>query len=180
MFIPFVFSACSDAYVALGRIGEFLTAEELGEPYTIEDNMDGEGAKWGVKVEGDFTWESANAAPNQSKDKSGGSKKERKSAARKDKKSKEDTKGAGGTKTQEKSHPSQNESTSDEPFKLTNLNLRIPRGSFVAIVGRVGSGKSSLLQAMIGEMRKLSGKVQSNYSNPFNLLSSLNPVFFLY
>ncbi|CAD8155775.1 unnamed protein product [Paramecium pentaurelia] len=35
---------------------------------------------------------------------------------------------------------------------LKNINLRIEKGQFVAIVGDVGSGKSSLIQAMLGEM----------------------------
>jgi len=30
---------------------------------------------------------------------------------------------------------------SEKPFELTDIALRIPKGSFVAIVGRVGSGK---------------------------------------
>lgn len=29
----------------------------------------------------------------------------------------------------------------EKPFELKDLNLKIPKGSFVAIVGRVGSGK---------------------------------------
>ncbi|KAM3141562.1 hypothetical protein pb186bvf_006426 [Paramecium bursaria] len=36
--------------------------------------------------------------------------------------------------------------------RLQNINIVIPKGQFVAIVGDVGSGKSSLLQAMLGEM----------------------------
>ncbi|CAD8103784.1 unnamed protein product [Paramecium sonneborni] len=35
---------------------------------------------------------------------------------------------------------------------LKNINLRIEKGQFVAIVGDVGSGKSSLIQAIMGEM----------------------------
>ena len=31
--------------------------------------------------------------------------------------------------------------TPEKPFELKGLNLKIPKGSFVAIVGRVGSGK---------------------------------------
>ncbi|KAJ3009692.1 UNVERIFIED_CONTAM: hypothetical protein HDU68_002544 [Siphonaria sp. JEL0065] len=42
---------------------------------------------------------------------------------------------------------------------LENVNLDIKKGSFVAIVGAVGSGKSSLLNAMLGEMKKLNGEV---------------------
>ena len=45
------------------------------------------------------------------------------------------------------------------PFVLRDIDLQIKKGSFVAIVGRVASGKSSILQAMIGDMRRLSGNV---------------------
>uniref|UniRef100_A0A3Q2QHM4 Multidrug resistance-associated protein 1 n=1 Tax=Fundulus heteroclitus TaxID=8078 RepID=A0A3Q2QHM4_FUNHE len=39
------------------------------------------------------------------------------------------------------------------------LNVCIPEGSLVAVVGHVGSGKSSLLSALLGEMDKLEGVV---------------------
>ncbi|CAL1277165.1 unnamed protein product [Larinioides sclopetarius] len=42
---------------------------------------------------------------------------------------------------------------------LTNIQLLVPRGSLIAIVGQVGSGKSSLFSAILGEMTKLSGSV---------------------
>lgn len=35
---------------------------------------------------------------------------------------------------------------------LKNINFKIPKGQFVAFVGDVGSGKSSILQSIIGEM----------------------------
>uniref|UniRef100_A0A8B9QIT3 Multidrug resistance-associated protein 1 n=1 Tax=Apteryx owenii TaxID=8824 RepID=A0A8B9QIT3_APTOW len=40
---------------------------------------------------------------------------------------------------------------------LKNLNVSIPEGSLVAVVGQVGSGKSSFLSAILGEMEKLEG-----------------------
>ena len=49
------------------------------------------------------------------------------------------------------------------PF-LRNVNISIPAGSLTAIVGNVGSGKSSLLSAMIGEMVRVSGEVHCNGS----------------
>ncbi|XP_071376110.1 multidrug resistance-associated protein 1 isoform X3 [Centroberyx affinis] len=42
---------------------------------------------------------------------------------------------------------------------LKRLNVCIPEGSLVAVVGHVGSGKSSLLSALLGEMEKLEGTV---------------------
>ncbi|XP_037545242.1 multidrug resistance-associated protein 1-like [Nematolebias whitei] len=42
---------------------------------------------------------------------------------------------------------------------LKRLNVCIPEGSLVAVVGLVGSGKSSLLSVLLGEMDKLEGSV---------------------
>ncbi|SPO20406.1 probable YOR1 - ABC transporter [Ustilago trichophora] len=47
-----------------------------------------------------------------------------------------------------------------EPFSMSHVNVTIPKGELVAIVGPVGSGKSSFLQACIGEMRQTNGSVQ--------------------
>ncbi|KAJ3171261.1 hypothetical protein HDU88_008299 [Geranomyces variabilis] len=44
-----------------------------------------------------------------------------------------------------------------EPL-FRNLSLKFEKGALTAIVGEVGSGKSSLLSAIIGEMTKVSGK----------------------
>nr|QIT08316.1 putative ABC transporter C family member 13 [Siraitia grosvenorii] len=45
---------------------------------------------------------------------------------------------------------------------LNNLTLGIYKGSFVAVIGEVGSGKTSLLSAILGEMRLLHGSVHAN------------------
>nr|QUF59447.1 ATP-binding cassette transporter Abcc1-1 [Brachionus angularis] len=42
---------------------------------------------------------------------------------------------------------------------LKNINLKITRGKLVAIVGKVGCGKSSLLSSVLGEMYKIKGKI---------------------
>ncbi|KAK3084802.1 hypothetical protein FSP39_019339 [Pinctada imbricata] len=42
---------------------------------------------------------------------------------------------------------------------LRNVNLKIPTGKLTLIVGSVGSGKTSLLSAILGEMITVSGKV---------------------
>ncbi|KXN89182.1 Multidrug resistance-associated protein 1 [Leucoagaricus sp. SymC.cos] len=118
IFFPFVLSALSDAMVALGRIGTFLTAEELPEPYKIE-----QGRATAVEVDGDFTWETV---PN------------------------------GG---QQQKAGSDEDNEDEKPFELKSLRMVVPKGAFVGVVGRVGSGKSSVLQALIGEMRRTRGEV---------------------
>lgn len=42
---------------------------------------------------------------------------------------------------------------------LASINLKIPEGMLIAVVGQVGSGKSSLVSALLGEMNKLEGTV---------------------
>lgn len=42
---------------------------------------------------------------------------------------------------------------------IQDINLEFLRGSFTAIVGRVGCGKSSLFSAILGEMVKIRGRV---------------------
>ncbi|MCJ8733573.1 hypothetical protein PDJAM_G00225100 [Pangasius djambal] len=45
---------------------------------------------------------------------------------------------------------------------LTNIDIKVPFGALTMIVGQVGSGKSSLLLAALGEMQKISGSVTWN------------------
>ncbi|CAG9820276.1 unnamed protein product [Phaedon cochleariae] len=47
----------------------------------------------------------------------------------------------------------------DLVFQLNNINLKIKKGQFIGIVGSVGSGKSSLLSAILGELSKTSGNI---------------------
>ncbi|KAF9231111.1 hypothetical protein BU15DRAFT_68610 [Melanogaster broomeanus] len=63
----------------------------------------------------------------------------------------------------QKCSPDDNEAEVHRPF-LWNVSLSIRNGSLTAIVGNVGSGKSSLLSAIIGEMRRVSGDVHCNGS----------------
>uniref|UniRef100_A0A4X2K4G9 ATP binding cassette subfamily C member 6 n=1 Tax=Vombatus ursinus TaxID=29139 RepID=A0A4X2K4G9_VOMUR len=64
-------------------------------------------------------------------------------------------------------YPSPGESTSHShgffffnfyPYFI-RINLAVPRGSLFAVIGSVGSGKSSLLSALLGELSKLEGYV---------------------
>ncbi len=48
---------------------------------------------------------------------------------------------------------------STEKPTLRGINCAISRGSLVAIVGTVGSGKSSILAAILGEMEKIEGRI---------------------
>ncbi|GFZ04617.1 multidrug resistance-associated protein 11 [Actinidia rufa] len=47
---------------------------------------------------------------------------------------------------------------------LDHVTLRLPKGSLVAVIGEVGSGKSSLLNLILGEMRLINGSIHSSGS----------------
>ncbi|GFT87124.1 multidrug resistance-associated protein 1, partial [Nephila pilipes] len=50
--------------------------------------------------------------------------------------------------------------TRGEPPFLSEVTISVPRGSLVAVVGRVGSGKSALFSALLGEMHATEGTVR--------------------
>ena len=128
-------SQLSDAFVAFGRISKFLQSEELQEPYLLDYGM-----KHAVKVDGDFTWEIAGKVEGNRFSGKGG--KKRLSAKptpekKKSSKSKEPMLPTVAPKVEENEKGEEEE----KPFELRDLKFSVPKGSFVAIVGRVGSGK---------------------------------------
>lgn len=160
-FFPLVIANTADAAVAIGRIGSFLTAEELPDPFEIDPKRED-----AIAVDGDFQWEAANPAASAGKFQTGkssggpGHKKDEK--PKKDASTSRKRRSLFGKKTDSvlpvtATAVDAEEKKVEEPFGLKNLELKIKKGSFVAIVGTVGSGKSSLLQALIGEMRKTRG-----------------------
>ncbi|XP_074640753.1 ATP-binding cassette sub-family C member 10-like [Tubulanus polymorphus] len=55
--------------------------------------------------------------------------------------------------------------------KLSNINLNIHRGELIGIIGKVGSGKSSLLSAILSEMRRVDGSITvANLNNGFGFV----------
>ena len=61
----------------------------------------------------------------------------------------------------------------DEPKKvkvediitLKSLNVEIHKGEFVCIIGEVGSGKSSLINAILGDMIYVDDEIRQNMGN---------------
>lgn len=157
--LPFVLSALSDAIVALGRISGFLTAEELAEPHKVEY-----GRAAAVEIDGDFTWETVPSTVMQTangKKALAGGRADGKDGAKgggkasgKRKSKKETKKDILPTSSQDISDDESKDDgekmkkdepeTENEPFELKKLRMIVPKGAFVAIVGRVGSGKVML------------------------------------
>jgi ABC-type glutathione transport system ATPase component len=132
-------SSIADAATACDRLYKVFEAETLDETLVINDKMD-----VAVRADGaSFTWDSPPPRPEDPK-----------------------KKGKGGKMGMKKNKRKRAETPPEAPvddaniFKVLDVDLEIPRGQLVAIVGAVGVGKTSLLQGLIGEMRRTSGKVE--------------------
>ena len=65
-------------------------------------------------------------------------------------------------------------------FSHFSIDFEITRGQLVAVVGHVGSGKSSLIGSLLGESTKLNGRVVVNVRRRFVCFVSLLWVFFCF
>ncbi|KAL4505153.1 hypothetical protein ABPG72_016220 [Tetrahymena utriculariae] len=61
---------------------------------------------------------------------------------------------------------------SSDIFQLKNLNLNIKQGEFLVIYGELGSGKSSILQAILGEMEVKGG--EGSFQNMISINGSMS------
>ncbi|KAH7152323.1 P-loop containing nucleoside triphosphate hydrolase protein [Dactylonectria estremocensis] len=155
--LPLVLGQVVDAWSSLQRIEEFLLEEEMVEEMTIE--TEGEDA---IRLgNASFTWEKT---PTNEPEKPAAGKGKKSKKEKKEKKKKlvatpeidpasEDT---ASTLVEER-----------EPFKLHDLSMSVKRNELVAVIGSVGSGKSSLLSALAGDMRKTQGDVVFGSSRAF-------------
>ncbi|CDZ96537.1 abc transporter [Phaffia rhodozyma] len=148
--LPMALSSATDAVHAFGRLETLFLAKTLSDDQIIEPN-----SEYAINVSGaSFEWDAA--APLEE-----GTKKNKKSKIGK-RKTQGGVSGAGvgpaGSETKEGGEED-NGRDKEKPFGLNNVEMRIKRGQLVAVVGAVGSGKSSLLQALIGEMRKTAGTI---------------------
>jgi ABC-type multidrug transport system fused ATPase/permease subunit len=162
--LPLVIGQVTDAWSSIYRIQEYLMSEEQEDDVKVDED-----AKNAVDmVKADFTWERTatqdpDAVPMTGKKPTKDEIKVEKAAK---KQAVKDEKLAAKRKSAEPS--SSGDVTPDdgstlmgdrEPFKLQGMNFSIGRNELVAVIGGVGSGKSSLLAALAGDMRRTKGEV---------------------
>lgn len=153
--LPRALGDASDAYSSVMRIEQFLVQEDKEEDMIWEP-------------EGEYAIELRSASFTREKTQKQESDEGEDAAQGKDKKPKPDP---------EKSSPVvQSAASSDgpavimdqrEPFQLHDVNFQAGRHELIAVIGGVGSGKSSLLAAMAGYMRKTDGDAIFGASRAF-------------
>lgn len=146
--LPLALSSLASAVVALRRMAAFLISEELQEPYVLQ-----EGSTLALDVDADFAWEIVKKpkdeevkAKGKKESKSASDKEGQKAKKKAEGKLSEKEKGLLPTAVQDTAAGEEAKETrvEDPPFEVKGLRLAIPKGSFVGIVGRVGSGKVCL------------------------------------
>ncbi|ORY50464.1 P-loop containing nucleoside triphosphate hydrolase protein [Rhizoclosmatium globosum] len=131
-----VITGVTQASASYKRIYEFLIAEEadISEfPISLPSSTESDASAI-LFEDASFTWESSKKVGTEM-------------VAKPSKKEKA-----------EKQETAKVEVTDSDIFKLEGVNLTIKKGSLVAVVGATGSGKSSLLSAITGGMRKTGGQ----------------------
>ncbi len=61
-----------------------------------------------------------------------------------------------------------NQGTAMEVYALKNVNLFIPDGQFIGLIGHTGSGKSTLIQHLDGLVKATSGEIYYNDQNIYD------------
>ncbi|GAA5952785.1 hypothetical protein JCM21900_005802 [Sporobolomyces salmonicolor] len=180
MMLPMSLSTITDALNALGRLTEVFLAEERSNAFWVDLK-----SELAISVkEAAFQWESPppDTAPKSKKEQAklasrlrGQKKEAKKEAKRKEQAVKVQLKLAENVPIDPEVAENSGDVTGNIPgaaqpaamvdeaekevLQLRNINLSIPKGQLCAVVGSVGSGKSSLLQALVGEMKCTRGEI---------------------
>ncbi len=168
--LPLVIGQVVDAWQSLQRIQDFMLSEEQDDHAELRPESEN-----AVEMNGAcFTWErtptqdpadSVNAGAGR-KGKTGETSKK---GSKKASDAQENTSSSAAAKYSETGSDGTTSTLVEErePFKLQDINLEIGRNELVAVIGSVGSGKTSLLAALAGDMRKTSGQVVFGASKAF-------------
>jgi len=174
--LPNTFSQLTDAWVSMKRINNLLNAKELDDLPEYNPNHE-----YAISIEnGQFNWESVESKKKEGKPKGGSAPNSAPSSAPPSAPSSAPSTPVGSTNVSTDVLIQNKTGTGDitdeiqkkvngeesavvkkpvESFKLKDINIHIKKGSLTAIVGTVGSGKSSLINAIIGEMKREEGKI---------------------
>jgi ATP-binding cassette subfamily C (CFTR/MRP) protein 1 len=169
-FMPMGFLQYIQSKIALKRLERYLALPELSEyvedtphPDTEEDSSMSKPGSITIK-DGSFSWYDPDAAPIKPIQDEIPKKEKRKSRRKSKKDGDDDTKlaeGSDASMSMSTHSVATSVSTNDGgkigSITLKDISCKIESGSLVAVVGSVGSGKSSFLSAILGEMEPIHG-----------------------
>eukprot|EP00741_Cyanophora_paradoxa_P011330 tig00020554_g10943.t1 len=171
-FLPMVIAIVVQTRVAIRRLGDFLLLPEM----EIPDRSLAPGEAPSARIHGgEFAWDAPPPGTEKEKEKegagpAGGSPQKRSRRGRREAQAPRAGGGAekGGPGQQANGHPAEEakgegkEAGAGVPAgpTLRGIDFEAGAGQLVAVVGPVGSGKSSLLSALLGDIRRRAGSVR--------------------
>lgn len=169
--IPMALATGTDGYLGLVRVGQYLSAPEIDtESNKIEaseeksDDMNVKNLSIEV-TNALFEWETFDLNEDEEPDKKLTDRKQKEVTAQKSNQIEEVDFNSESLNSKLGDSPSTSDSDIEPPFPgLKNINLSIKKGEFVVITGLIGSGKSSLLNALSGFMKRSEGNLDVNGS----------------
>ena len=149
-FLPLVLTQWIQTKVALARLSTYLALDEIENPEIANASVDDDGVVFKC-TDATFEWQTVSASQGGNSDDH-----DQLKPKKRKRKKKRNTEPQGGddvaqVKVEMASAPSRP--------ALVNVDIEVRKGMLVAIVGPVGSGKSSLLAAILGELPHTSGSV---------------------
>lgn len=160
--LPMALNSGVDAYIGITRVGAFMDAGEINQN---ETKIEAEGDTLQRMIEtkdaihvlnAHFEWETFEDEEDKKKDDVKDNKEDS---------SQEQTQEKGNEKFEVKASDDDSSTLEEKSFAgLKNINLTVKQGEFVVITGLIGSGKSSLLSALAGFMKKTEGTIAVNGS----------------
>ena len=134
--LPVAVGRAVDGLAAVRRISQFFIAEEWQDD-----------AIWNTQQEPALTVDNGNFVWEQTASRGGASEK------------KAETKSKDAPENPDAGSDEDGADNAREPFNIRDINLAVGRKEFIAVIGVVGCGKSSLISALAGDMRKTSGSM---------------------
>lgn len=179
--LPLALATGSDAAVGIMRAAQFLAAEEVDAnataiyaPPETRDQMEKDGLSISIK-NASFEWESFDNSSDDDEDevKPKNDLEITEKGEAKENQGQSDDKLSLSTNTMKESDAepklttySTGSSTMEATIftGLSNIDLSVQKGEFIVITGLIGSGKTSLLNALAGFMKRVAGHVDVNGS----------------
>lgn len=159
--LPMVIGQIIDAWDSMKRIQDYLLAEEMHDEFKWE--LEGVAAVDAKNAE--FTWE---RVVTQDSDGASPGKHPHKKHPHHFKRFSKDPENSAHARDDDRDSADRSSAlTEKEPFKLHAGSFAFGRNELIAVIGSVGSGKSSLLAALAGDMRKTSGEVTMGADRAF-------------
>ncbi|OAQ27712.1 P-loop containing nucleoside triphosphate hydrolase protein [Linnemannia elongata AG-77] len=140
LILPACYSSAVDAYVAIGRLQNYLLAEDLEPTAALDESLED-----AIVIDhADFVWDSISSTTT---------------ATTTDSAMNFNIINNSNAAATAAAATDDDGSSPSARVYLKDISLRVARGSLIAVIGPVGSGKSSLLQAIVGNMPKSAGQV---------------------